>query len=139
VCALYGLTISGASWRARIAHTLSDMGFVPSRGDPYVWVRQAFNQMTQASYWEYLLVYVDDLLAIGMEPRATLNILELDYNYVLKYFGPPTHYIGASIGRYDLDDHTQCFFVSPDQYLDNAITVVQANLQKHNIKLNSIR
>jgi hypothetical protein len=139
VRAFYGLKSSGASWRAHIAHTLSDMGFVPSRGDPDVWMRQSFNQMTTVLYWEYILVYVDDLLAIGMEPRATLNILESDYNYVLKDFGPPTRYLGASIGTYDLNDHTKCFFMSPDQYLANAITVVQANLQKHNIKLNSIR
>jgi hypothetical protein len=76
--ALYCLKSSGASWRAHIARTLSDMCFVPSRGDPDVWMRQAFNQMTKASYWEYILVYVDDLLAIGMEPRVTINILESD-------------------------------------------------------------
>jgi hypothetical protein len=58
---------------------------------------------------------------------------------VLKDFGPPTRYLGASIGTYDLDDHTKCLFMSPDQYLANAITVVQTNLQKHNIKLNYIR
>jgi hypothetical protein len=58
-----------------------------------------------------------------MEPRATINILESDYNYVLKDFGPLTRYLGASIGTYDLDDHTQCFFMSPDKYLANAITV----------------
>jgi hypothetical protein len=136
---LYGLNSSGASWRAHIAHTLSDMGFIPSCGDPDVWMRQAYNQMINASDWEYILVYVDDFLAIGMEPRATLNILESDNNYVLKDFGPPTRYLGASIGTYDLDYHTQCFFISPYQYLANAITVVQANLQKHNIKLNSMR
>jgi hypothetical protein len=116
-----------------------DMRFVPSRGDPDVWMRQAFNQMTKASYWEYILVYVDDFLAIGMEPCVTLNILESDYNYVLKKFGRPTRYLGASIGTYDLDDDMKCFFMSPDQYLANAITVAQANLQKNNIKLNSIR
>jgi hypothetical protein len=139
LCALYGLKSSRSSCRAHIALTLSDMGFVPSRGDHDVWMRQAFNQMTKASYWEYILVYGDDLLAIGMEPRATLNILESDYNYVLKDCGPPTLYLGASIGTYDLNDHTKCLFSSPDQYLANSITVVQANLQKHNIKLNSIR
>jgi hypothetical protein len=40
VRALYGLKSSGDSWRAHIAHTLSDMLFVPSRGDPDVWMRQ---------------------------------------------------------------------------------------------------
>jgi hypothetical protein len=79
-------------------------------------MRQAFNQMTKSSYGEDLLVYVDDLLAIGMEPRATLNILESYYNYVLKDFDPPTHYLGAYIGTYDLDDHTKYLFMSPDQY-----------------------
>jgi hypothetical protein len=71
VRALYCLKSSGASWRAHIAHTLSDMGFVPSRGDPDVWMRQAYIHTTKASYWEYILVCVDDLLATGMEPRAT--------------------------------------------------------------------
>jgi hypothetical protein len=95
VRAFYGLKSSGASWRAHIAHTLSDMKFAPSHGDPYLWMRISFKPITKASYWEYLLVYVDDLLAIGMDPRATLNTLEADYNYVLKDFGPPTRYLGG--------------------------------------------
>jgi hypothetical protein len=139
VRALYGLKSSGASWCAHIAHTSLDMGFVPSRGDPDVCMCQAFKHITKASYWEYLLVSVEDCLAIGMEPRATLHILESYYNYVLKDFVPPTGYLGASIGTYDLDDHTQYFFMSPDKYLTNFITFVQANLRKYKIKLNSIR
>jgi hypothetical protein len=74
-----------------------------------------------------------------MEPRATLNILESDYKYVIKDCGPPTRYLGSSIGTYDIHDHTQCFFMPPDKYLANAITIFQVNIQKHNIKLNSIR
>jgi hypothetical protein len=41
--ALYGLKSLGASWRAHIAHTLTDMNFTPSHGDPDVWMRMAFN------------------------------------------------------------------------------------------------
>jgi hypothetical protein len=139
VRALYGLKSSGASWRTHIAHILSDMDFVPSYGDPDVWMRQTFKQMKKASYWEYFLVYVDDLLAIGLDPRATLNTLEKDYSYMLNDFGPPTHYLGASIGTYDLDDDTHFFFMAPGQYFVNAITVVQGNLQINEIKLSYIR
>jgi hypothetical protein len=139
VRALYGLKSFGASWRAQIAHTLTDMNFVPSHGDPDVWMCMAFNQMTNASYLEYLLVYVGDLLAIGLDRCATINTLETDCNYVLKVFGSPTHYLGASIGTYNLDDTTEYFSMAPDQYLANAIAVVQRNIQKHGIKLNSIR
>jgi hypothetical protein len=115
------------------------MNFAPSHGDPDVWMRMAFNPITKASYWEYLLVYVDDLLAIGSDPRATLYTLETDCNYVLKDFGPPTRYLGASIGTYNLDNTMTCFFMAPYQYLVNAIVVVEGNLQKHGIKLHSIR
>jgi uncharacterized protein Usg len=134
-----GLKSSGSSWRAHIAHTLPDMNFVPSLCDTYVWMRQDFNQMTKISYWEYSLVYVDDLHGICLDPRATSNTLETDYNYVINNFGPPTHYMRASIVIYDFDDHTQCLFMSTDQYLVNSIAVDQGNLQKHNSKLNSIR
>jgi hypothetical protein len=51
VRALYSLKSSGASWRAHIAHTLTDMNFVPSHGDPDVWMCMAFKQMKNASYW----------------------------------------------------------------------------------------
>jgi hypothetical protein len=73
VRALYGLRSLESSWRAHITYTWTKMNFVPSHGDPDVWMRMAFNQITKASYWEYLLVYVDDLLAIGLDPRDILN------------------------------------------------------------------
>jgi hypothetical protein len=78
-------------------------------------------------------------LAIGLDPSATLNTLETDYTFLLKDFGPPTRYLGASIGTYNLDDTTTCFSMAPDQYLVNDIFIVQSNLHKHGIKLNSIR
>jgi hypothetical protein len=124
VRALYGLKSLGASWRAHIAHTFSYMKCSPSHGDPDVWMRMAFNPMTNVSYWEYLLVYVDDLLGIGLDPRATLNTLETDNTYVLKEVVPPTCYLGASSGNYNLDNTITCFFMAPDQYLGNAIAVV---------------
>jgi hypothetical protein len=62
-----------------------------------------------------VLVYVDDLLGIGLDPRAAINILETDYNYVLNDFGHHTGYLGASIGTYELDDNTQLCLMGPDQ------------------------
>jgi hypothetical protein len=49
VRALCGLKSYGASWRAHVANTLLYTGFIPSHGDPDVWMRQAFNQMKKAS------------------------------------------------------------------------------------------
>jgi hypothetical protein len=137
--ALYGFKSSGASWPAHIAHNLTDMNFTPSHGELDVWMRMAFNQTKKASYWEYLLVYVDDLLDIGLYPRPNLYKLEMDYNYVLEYFCPRTRNLGASIITYNLDETATIFFMAPDHYLVNAISIVQRNHQKHGIKLNSTR
>ena len=38
VCALYGLKSAGASWRSFFSETLQELGFVPMRGDPNVYI-----------------------------------------------------------------------------------------------------
>ena len=39
--ALYGLKSTGAAFRALLADTLHDLGYVPTKADPDVWLRQA--------------------------------------------------------------------------------------------------
>jgi len=38
--AIYGLRTSGLRWHERFADTLRDLGFVPSKADPDVWLRR---------------------------------------------------------------------------------------------------
>ena len=42
--AVYGLKFAGASWHSTLAQSISDMGFIPSRGDPDVWLRKGTRQ-----------------------------------------------------------------------------------------------
>jgi hypothetical protein len=42
VRALYGLKSSGASWRAMLAQSLTEIGYESTRADPDVWIRVAF-------------------------------------------------------------------------------------------------
>ena len=41
VRALYGLKSSGAAFRDLLADALHDLGCVPSKTDPYIWMRPA--------------------------------------------------------------------------------------------------
>jgi hypothetical protein len=61
---LYGLKSAGASWRATLAQALHDIGFVSTIADPDVWIRPAACN-DGYEYYEMLLVYVDDVLAIS--------------------------------------------------------------------------
>ena len=60
--ALYGLRTSGARFHERLVDTLRDLGFKPSYADPDLWMRD------NGSTWDYVCVYVDDLLVAMKDP-----------------------------------------------------------------------
>jgi hypothetical protein len=90
--ALYGLRSSGARWHERLANTLRGMGWLPSRADPDVWMMDA------GSNWEYICVYVDDLLIHSKDPMVIVD--ELKQRYKLKGVGHPEFFLGADIKRW---------------------------------------
>ena len=65
--ALYGLKSSGLVWHQMMSQTLREMEFVPSIADTDVW-RQPTLKENGDKIYEYIVVYVDDILA--MSPRA---------------------------------------------------------------------
>ena len=68
VRALYGLKSSGAAFREFLAERLDDMEFKSSISDPDVWTREA-TKSDGEEYYKYILIYVDDLLAISSDAR----------------------------------------------------------------------
>jgi hypothetical protein len=72
VRALYGLKSSGAAWHERFANTLYDMNFKPSYADPNVWMRAAVAP-NGFKYYEYIFVYVDDLLILSHQTKAIVK------------------------------------------------------------------
>ena len=91
VKALYGLRSSGARFHAELASKLGPMGFFPSKADPNIWMRDA------GDHWEYLAVYVDDLMAIMKDPTKFFD--ELSKIYKLKGLGPPKYHLGGDFFR----------------------------------------
>ena len=91
--ALYGLRSSGARFHEKLADTLQQMGFKPCYADPDLWYRDA------GDHYEYLCVYVDDLLAIMKNPQEFYDTLINDYGYKLKGVGPPDYHLGGNFER----------------------------------------
>ena len=69
------------------------MGWLPSCADPDVWMMDA------GSNWEYICVYVDDLLIHSKDPIVIVD--ELKQRYKLKGVGHPEFFLGADIKRVD--------------------------------------
>ena len=91
--ALYGLRTSGARFHEKLADTLRDMGFRPSFADPDLWLRE------QEDHYEYLCVYVDDIMFISKQPQAFFDTLVSKYKYILKGVGQPEYHLGGNFGR----------------------------------------
>ena len=70
--ALYGLKSACNSWHATLSDTITSMNFTPSRADPNVYQRMAITDKGER-YREWILVYVDDLIAISDKPKDVMD------------------------------------------------------------------
>jgi hypothetical protein len=91
--ALYGLRTSGARWHDRLADVLRDMGYFQCKADPDVWIKD------YDKHYEYVLVYVDDIMFIGKNPQAFFDSLRNDYGFQLKGVGTPSYHLGGDFYR----------------------------------------
>ena len=134
--ALYGLKSAGASFRSYLADYLYSISYRPSYADPDVWMRPAVHPDGR-KYYEYILAYVDDLLAISRDPRASL--LQVREKFTLKNdrIDRVSEYLGASLTELSTATGEVCWCQSSDNYITAAIKTVEEKLKKRNLKLPS--
>jgi hypothetical protein len=128
--ALYGLKSSGAAWRSLLSTTLSVMNLKSSLGDPDVWLRSA-TKPDGLEYYEMVLVYVDDILVVSHDTKLVMEKLSEIYQLKKGSVGPPTQYLGATIGKHQLPDGREVWSMSAEEYIDNAIKIVDARMEKN--------
>ena len=125
VRALYGLKSSGAAWRALFAAFITNgLSFQPTKIDPDVYMRK--NHRNGGSpYYEYLLVYVDDVLVISHSPAEVMEQIGKEFEIKNKEYGPPTSYLGAGISKVQLSTGETCWSMDSKKYVKAAIQVIQ--------------
>ncbi len=95
VRALYGLKSAGASCHEMLAHTLEHhLVFKPCRADQDVWYRRA-KKPDGSEYYEYVLVYTDDMLVVSHAPKDVLNMVDQHYKLKPGSVMKPEIYLGA--------------------------------------------
>jgi hypothetical protein len=136
VRALYGLKSSGAAWHEHFANTLYDMNFKPSYADPDVWIRAAVKP-NGFKYYEYIFVYVDDLLILSHQPTAIVSVLKSIYRLKDDEVGAPKTYLRAQVKQMYLpqDKTVLQWGLSPKQYIENALKNVEGKLTEIGQKL----
>ena len=112
---LYGLRTSGARWAEKLADSLRALGFSPSYADPAIWMRE------QSDHWEYIGVYVDDLLIMSKNTDAIIKTLEKEYT--LKGVRFPKYYLGADMKM--LDAPEKVFTLGSATYVKHCLVVYE--------------
>jgi len=121
--ALYGLKSSGAAFRAHLAEALHDLGYASSKGDPDIWIRPA-TKGNGATYYEMMLVYVDDLICISHDPKATMHGIQHTFKLKGDKIEPPSDYLGATLEHHTIDGQP-CWVMSSTKYVEAAIKNVE--------------
>ena len=126
--ALYGLKSACAAFRAFMAKKLDEIGFKSSPADPDVWLRPGIKD-DGSKYYEYMLMYVDDVLAISINARQLLRSLEGDtVSYKNGKVEPPEMYLGATLKKKTLDG-IEMWTITSVEYVNAAVGTVKEALK----------
>ena len=133
--ALYGGKVAGADFWHHLRSCMNHLGFTSSRADPDVWFRRA-KRTTGEEYYEYVLLYVDDVLVISERAEQVLR-KEIGQQFVLKEesIGKPTQYLGGKLREVTLENGVSAWSFSSTQYVQAAVKNVEEYLSSKGEKL----
>eukprot|EP00978_Attheya_sp_CCMP212_P034976 scaffold149828_cov60-Attheya_sp.AAC.1 len=131
--ALYGLKSASASFRAFMAEKLNDMGFKSSYADPDVWLRAA-TKTDGEEYYEYMLMYVDNILALSIDPRVILVDIQTSFKFKNDKIEPPSSYLGARLQEKEINGR-MCWTMTSVDYVNATIKNVEKTVEGTRWKL----
>jgi hypothetical protein len=126
--ALYGGKSAGKDFRNHLRSCMRHLDFKSCLADPDVWMRPA-QKPDGSEYWEYVLIYTDDVLVISTNGEQILR------EGIGKYFelkeesiGPPKLYLGGSMREVELENGVKAWAFGSSQYVQEAVRNVERYL-----------
>jgi hypothetical protein len=86
-------------------------------------------------YYEYLLVYVDDLLSISEHPKAILDDINTYFRLKPESVGTPDLYLGAKLSKTTMPNGVEAWCNSSHRYVQEAIRNTEKYIQQHGGKM----
>ena len=128
---LYGLKSAGASFGNHVADCMRTLGYLPCKADPDLWYKSMVRPEDNFKYYAYMLLYVNDCLAIHHDAETALT--ELDNCFAMKKgsMGDPDIYLGAKLRSVELNNGVEAWSMSPAKYVKEAVENVKEYLDKH--------
>ena len=81
--------IWGACWHDKHFDILQQMDVKPSKADPDLWMKLS----KDGTHYEYIAVYVDDLIICIQDPQAFCDTFKEKYKLKLEGVGPISYHL----------------------------------------------
>ena len=106
------------------------------KSDPDLWMREGVRR-DGTRYYEYILLYVDDVLYVNEFPKEVLK--QLNHYFPIKSgsIGRPKIYLGTKISQVTLPNGVISWAMSSSQYIQDAVRNVVLN-EKIKLELNKL-
>ena len=134
--ALYGWKSAGRDFWEHLRNCMEFLDFKSCKAGRDIWICEAV-KADGTEYWEYVLLYCDDVLVIGNHCEQTLQ-REIGKYFELKeeYIGVPTIYLGGKVNKVILNNGVVAWSFSSSQYVQAAVSNVEEYLRiKKDMKL----
>ena len=96
VRAVYGFRSSGSEFRNHLSSCMEALNHLPCRSYPDVWMRKA-RKSDGTEYYEYMLLYVYDCLAISDTPKEAVLQLDKFFKIQPSSIASPDIYLGGQL------------------------------------------
>ena len=128
--ALYGGKAAGRDFRNHLRSCMEFLNFKSCLADPNVWMRPAIKSDGN-TYYEYILLYVDDALVVSENAESILrNELRRYFHLKEESIGPPTIYLGGRVHKVQLENGVWTWSFSSSQYVQSAVKNVEEYVRK---------
>jgi hypothetical protein len=81
------------------------------------------------TYYEYVLMYVDDILAISCDPKAILADIQSTFKLKNDKIEPPEFYLGAKLQEKVING-VKCWTITSHDYVKAAVKNVEEIIKK---------
>ena len=95
-------------------------------------MRPAIKNDGEACY-DYVMTYVDDLIAVGVEPKTTMDALGRTFKFKNNKVEKPECYLGAKVKWYE--QGFSCWTISSVDYVNAAVDTIEKALKNRPYKL----
>ena len=97
VCTLYGLKSAGDSFSHHLANCMRTLGYSSCKADSDLWYKPITCLDDGFGYYAYILLYIDDCLAIHHDAESILYELDKYFQMKKGSFVDPDIYLGNKL------------------------------------------